>query len=74
MVMQGFENASAALTYLNKAANAAPREIIPWLPEKKYFFIIIDAQNLETLKATKDVQLYRRFLNVYSPDAFPAGK
>ncbi|MEJ0082607.1 MAG: hypothetical protein WDM78_17015 [Puia sp.] len=74
MVMQGFENASTALTYLNKAANAAPREIIPWLPEKKYFFIIIDAHNLETLKANKDVQLYRRFLNVYSPDAFPAGK
>jgi hypothetical protein len=74
MVIHGFENAPAALTYLNKAANAAPREIIPWLPEKKYFFIIIDAQNLETLKANKDVQLYRRFLNVYSPDAFPAGK
>ena len=74
MVMQGFENASAALTYLNKAANAAPREIVPWLPEKKYFFIIIDAQNLETLKANKDIQLYKRFLNVYSPDYFPAGK
>jgi tetratricopeptide (TPR) repeat protein len=74
MVMQGFENMSAAVTYLNKAANAAPREIIPWLPEKKYFFIIIDGRNLETLKANKDIQLYKRFLSVYSPDAFPAGK
>jgi hypothetical protein len=74
MVMQGFENASAALTYLNKAANAAPREIVPWLPEKKYFFIIIDGLNLEILKANKDIQLYKRFLSVYSPDAFPAGK
>ncbi len=74
MVMQGFENMSAAVTYLNKAANAAPREIIPWLPEKKYFFIIIDARNLEVLKANKDIQLYKRFLSVYSPDSFPAGK
>ena len=74
MVMQGFENASAALTYLNKAANAAPSEIVPWLPEKKYFFIIIDDQNLEILKANKDIQLYKKFLSVYSPDNFPAGK
>jgi len=74
MVMQGFENASAALTYLNKAGNAAPREIIPWLPEKKYFFIIIDDQNLEILKANKNIQLYRKFLSVYSPDKFPLGK
>ena len=74
MVMQGFENASAALTYLNKAGNAAPREIVPWLPEKKYFFIIIDDQNLEILKANKDIQLYKKFLSVYSPDKFPAAK
>jgi hypothetical protein len=74
MVVQGFGNIGQALTYLNKAGNAAPREIIPWLPEKKYFFIIIDGQNLEILKANKDIQLYRRFLSVYSPDSFPAGK
>ncbi|HEY2349535.1 MAG TPA: hypothetical protein VGH64_10980, partial [Puia sp.] len=74
MVVQGFGNVGQALTYLNKAGNAAPREIIPWLPEKKYFFIIIDGENLEILKANKDIQLYRRFLSVYSPDSFPAGK
>jgi hypothetical protein len=74
MVMQGFENASAALTYLNKATHAAGREIVPWLPEKKYFFIMIDDQNLEILKANKDIQLYKKFLSVYSPDKFPAGK
>ena len=74
MIIQGFENMGAAITYLNKAANAAPREIIPWLPANKYFFIIIDDRNLEILKANKDMSLYKKFLSVYAPDKFPAAK
>jgi len=74
MVIHGFENAAAALTYLNKTGHAAPREIIPWLPETKYYFIIIDDQNLDILKANKDMPLYNKFLQVYSPDQFPPGK
>jgi len=72
MIVQGFENITAALGYLDKAANAAPREIIPWLPANKYFFIIIDDQNLEILKANKNLSLYRKFLSVYAPERFPA--
>ena len=74
MIIHGFDNASAALTYMDKAGNAAPREIIPWLPANKYFFVIIDDRNLEILLANKDIQLYKRFLQVYSPDKFPAVK
>ncbi len=74
MVIQGFDNAVSALTYLTKTGNAAPREIIPWLPEKNYFFIIIDDRNLEVLKANKDMQLYKKFLSIYSSDKFPTGK
>ncbi len=68
MVIHGFENMALAQAYVNKAGNAAPREIIPWLPASKYFFIIIDDQNLEILKTNKDMQLYKKFLSVYSPD------
>ena len=71
MIIRGFENSGAALTYLDKAGNAAGREIIPWLPANKYYFIIIDDQNLETLKTLKDMQQYKKFLSVYSPGKFP---
>jgi hypothetical protein len=74
MVIQGFDNAASALAYLNKAGNAAPREIIPWLPANKYFFIVIDDQNLEILKANKNIELYKKFLSVFSPDSFPPVK
>jgi len=74
MVIHGFDNAALALAYLDKAGNAAPREIIPWLPANKYYFIVIDDQNLETLKGNKNIQLYRQFLSVYSPDKFPSLK
>jgi tetratricopeptide (TPR) repeat protein len=74
MIIHGFDNAALALAYLDKAGNAAPREIIPWLPQTKFFFVIIDDQNLEILKANKDMQLYKKFLSVYAPDKFPPGK
>jgi hypothetical protein len=74
MVIHGFDNVSAAQAYLDKAGNAAPREIIPWLPSGKYYFIIIDDQNLEVLKLNKDMPLYRKFLSAYSPDKFPPAK
>jgi hypothetical protein len=74
MVIHGFDNAALALAYLDKAGNAAPREIVPWLPVNKYYFIIIDDQNLEILKANKDIRLYKKFLSVYSPDKFPSDK
>ncbi|HCL83547.1 MAG TPA: hypothetical protein DIC22_06200, partial [Chitinophagaceae bacterium] len=74
MVIHGFGDASAAMAYLDKAGNAAPREIIPWLPANKYFFIVIDDQNLEILKVNKDIPLYKKFLSVYAPDKFPAAK
>jgi hypothetical protein len=74
MIIHGFDNASAALTYLDKAGNAAPREIIPWLPVNKFYFIMIDDQNLEILKTNKDLLLYKKFLSVYAPDKFPPAK
>ena len=74
MVIHGFENAALALAYLDKAGNAAPREIIPWLPATKYYFIVIDDENMDILKVNKDIQLYQKFLSVYSPDKFPPVK
>jgi tetratricopeptide (TPR) repeat protein len=74
MVIHGFDNTASALAYLDKAGNAAPREIIPWLPANKYFFIVIDDQNMEILRANKDMPLYKKFLSVYSPEKFPSLK
>ncbi len=70
MIIHGFDNAAGALLYLDKAGNAAAREIIPWLPPSKYYFIIIDDQNLDILKTNKNMPLYKKFLSVYSPDKF----
>jgi outer membrane protein assembly factor BamD (BamD/ComL family) len=74
VVIGGFENASAALTYLAKTSKVTGQEILPWLPAAKYSFIIIDDQNLSTLQTNKDIQAYKRFLSVYYPDRFPPAK
>jgi tetratricopeptide (TPR) repeat protein len=71
VLINGFENANAALAYMEKAGKMAGREILPWLPANKYSFIIIDDQNLAILQSNKDVQAYRKFLSVYFPGKFP---
>jgi hypothetical protein len=74
VVINGFENAAAALQYLDKAGKVAGREILPWLPANKYTIIIINDQNLSTLQSNKDIQAYRKFLSVYFPDQFPPAR
>jgi hypothetical protein len=74
VMINGFENANAALAYMEKAGKIAGREILPWLPADKYTFIIIDDQNLATLQSNQDIQAYRKFLSVYFPGKFQAPK
>jgi outer membrane protein assembly factor BamD (BamD/ComL family) len=71
VLINGFENADAALAYLDKTGKLAGREILPWLPANKYSFIIIDDQNLAVLQTNKDIQAYKKFLSVYFPGKFP---
>jgi outer membrane protein assembly factor BamD (BamD/ComL family) len=70
VVMSNFENASVALDYLEKTKKIAAREIVPWLPAGKYYFILISTPNLEVLKSTKDIGEYRKFLQQYFPGKF----
>ncbi|MGB8193976.1 MAG: hypothetical protein WCF67_18730, partial [Chitinophagaceae bacterium] len=70
VVMNNFENANAAIEYVEKVRKAAPSEIVPWLPPGKYSFYIISAQNLEVLKASKDVNLYKQELGAVFPGKF----
>ena len=69
VVMNSFENAAAALDYMDKARKAAPNEI-PWLPAAKYSFMIITAPNMELLKETKDVDAYKKWLAESFPGRF----
>lgn len=70
VVMTSFENAAAGLDYLEKTRKVAAREIVPWLPAGKYYFILISLPNLEVLKTAKDIQQYRKFLLQSFPGKF----
>jgi lipopolysaccharide biosynthesis regulator YciM len=70
VLIEGFENNSDAVSYLEKARKLAPAEILPWLPAAKYSFIVITDQNLVVLTANKDLDNYRKFLSVYYPGKF----
>ena len=70
VVMNNFENANAAIEYVEKARKLAATEIVPWLPAGKYSFYIISAQNLEILKTTKDLNAYKTELNTAFPGKF----
>ena len=70
MVVSGFPNAQAAVDYAQRAKALASTDIIPWLTGNKYTFTIISAPNLEILKGTTDISVYKKFLETYLPGKF----
>ena len=62
VLMNNFENADAAMAYMEKVRKIAATEIVPWLPAANYKFSVISAKNLEILKASKDLTEYQKFL------------
>lgn len=67
--MGQFSDVTTALGYMEEWKKNA-RQIVPWLPELKYNFVIISDRNLEMLKTRKDMQEYRTFLRQYIKDKF----
>jgi hypothetical protein len=70
LLVSGFANAQAAIDYAQRAKALAPSEIIPWLTGNKYTFSIISNSNLEILKGTTDISVYRKFLEQHLPGKF----
>jgi tetratricopeptide (TPR) repeat protein len=69
LVFASFANAEEAMLFYTKIKRAAPEEI-SWLPASKYAFYIIDNDNLERLKNTKDLTGYKNLLNRQYPGFF----
>ncbi|MES2849129.1 MAG: tetratricopeptide repeat protein [Bacteroidota bacterium] len=61
LIFSLFPNADEALIFLTKIQKAAPEEI-SWLPPNKYSFLLIDEENLQRMKNTKDISGYRNLL------------
>ena len=69
MEMGQFSDVTTALGYMEEWKKNA-RQIVPWLPELKYNFVIISDRNLEMLKSRKNMEEYRTFLRQYIKDKF----
>jgi REP element-mobilizing transposase RayT len=70
MLMSPFKDAAEATTYVEKTRPKTSNEIIPWLKGGKYYYIIITDRNLQLLRANKNLEGYRSFLNQNIPDKF----
>ncbi|MEP6584745.1 MAG: tetratricopeptide repeat protein [Ginsengibacter sp.] len=69
LVFTQFENADAAISFLDKIKRDAPSEV-SWLPADKYSFYIISSTNLELLKENKKFSSYLELLNKKYPGKF----
>ncbi|MEO6232990.1 MAG: hypothetical protein ABJB11_18430 [Ferruginibacter sp.] len=69
LVFSSFPNADAAFEFLQKVKSAAPGEV-SWLPANKYSFLLISDENLQLLKANKDIPGYIGVLNKAFPGKF----
>ena len=70
MLIGKFDNAAAALSYIDKTRKLAATDIIPWMPAAKYSFILVSESNLEVLKNNKDLPQYKKFLGQHFPAYF----
>jgi tetratricopeptide (TPR) repeat protein len=71
LVLQGpFNDAKAAVDYLDKVRPVAGSRILPWLSADKYSFIIISTANLDLLKTNKDMTAYKQLLKQAFPEKF----
>ena len=66
---ESFATAEEAMQFLYKVKKAAPDEL-SWLPANKYSFLLIDSENLQRLKTTKDITGYKALLNKQYPGQF----
>jgi len=69
LVISSFPDASTAMQYYDKIRKSAASEV-SWLPANKYSFVIITDENLQKLKANKDLSGYRNLLNAQFPNKF----
>jgi hypothetical protein len=70
VLIKPFQNAQAAIDYINSVKPLAGSEIVPWLKPDKYSFSIITDQNLEILKTNPDLTTYKLFLDQNLPGKF----
>ena len=70
MLISPFKNVQEALDYIDRTLPKTTTEIIPWLKGGKYSFSLITGKNLELLKANKDIENYKNFLNQKLPGKF----
>lgn len=70
LLISPFKNAQEAVDYVDRTRPKTATEIIPWLKGGKYTFSIITDKNLDLLKANKDLENYKAFLNQNLPGKF----
>lgn len=70
LLISPFKNAAEALDYVEKTKSKVSSEIVPWMKAGKYSFIIATEKNLNILTASKDLELYKSFLNQHFPGKF----
>ena len=69
LIFTQFENADAAMSFMEKLRKDAPSEV-SWLPADKYSFYIISSTNLDLLKQNKNLANYLELLNKKYPGKF----
>jgi len=70
LLLGPFASAGESVNYLDITKPIAASRIIPWLSANKYKFIIISDRNLDSIKKTKDISSYIKFIKDLFPDKF----
>lgn len=70
LIISPFSNAEEAINYITQTKPHTAAEILPWLKNGKYSYIILSDANYDLLKVNKDLDTYRTLLNQQYPGKF----
>ena len=70
ILMSPFKDTQEAMTYIESTRPKLAFDILPWLKTGRYYFLLITDQNLGLLKANKNVETYKAFLNQQMQNKF----
>lgn len=62
-----FTTAEQATQYIDRAQPKTRTDIAPWLSISQFYWMIISEENLKKLNSSKDLELYKAFLNKNRP-------
>jgi hypothetical protein len=70
LMIEGFEDLTSALQYIEQVRKVSPTELFPWMPADRYRYFPVSVPDMPLFMEKKDANGYLEFLRKHLPGKF----